>query len=58
MEDHDFPLLGVSGGLLGVMSDGVYWVRVNVLVSDRDVEGFNSSVYGVPEGDRGVWSSH
>ena len=58
MEDHDFPLLGVSGGLLGVMSDGVYWVRVNVLVSDRDVEGFDSSVYGVSEGDRGVWSSH
>ena len=55
------------------MSDGVYWVRVNVLVSDRDVEGFlgvmgdevngvlvngDSGVYGVPEGDSGVWSSH
>ena len=41
-----------------MMSDGVYWVRVNVLVSDRDVEGFGSSVYGVSEGGRGVWSSH
>ena len=58
MEDQDFPLLGVFGELLGVMSDGVYWVRVNVLVSDRDVEGFDSGVYGVPEGDSGVWSSH
>ena len=58
MEDQDFPLVGVFGELLGVMSDGVDWVRVNVLVSDRDVEGFGSSVYGVSEGDRGVWSSH
>ena len=64
MEDQDFPLLGVFGELLGVMSDGVSGVLVNdsdvrgVLVSDRDVEGFDSSVYGVPEGDRGVWSSH
>ena len=41
-----------------MMSDGVYWVRVNVLVSDRDVEGFGGNVYGVSEGGRGVWSSH
>ena len=58
MEDQDFPPVGVFEELFGVMSDGVYWVRVNVLVSDRDVEGFDSSVYGVSEGDRGVWSSH
>ena len=58
MEDHEFPLLGEFGELLGVRSDGVNWVRVKVLVSDRDVEGFDSSVYGVSEGDRGVWSSH
>ena len=55
-----------------MMSDGVYWVRVNVLVSDRDVEGFlgvmgdevngvlvnDNGVYGVLESDSGVWSSH
>ena len=44
MRDHDFLLLGVFGELLGVMSDGVDWVRVNVLVSDREVEGFDSGV--------------
>ena len=59
MEDQDFPLLGVFGELLGVMSDGVYWVRVNVLVSDRDVEGFlgvmGDEVYGVLVNDSDVY---